>query len=144
MEIEIVDDEEFAEIEEALANAQSKKRPHNENESQPTNLKNQFSFLPEYLDNDLKIVFVGDNPGLQSSKEKRWYAHATNHFWPLLVDSGNNCLLYFILIGLVSDNLKNSSISKLNEINGILEEMQREEILQHKYKMGFYFFALKK
>jgi hypothetical protein len=31
---------------------------------------------------------VGDNPGLTSSRNQKWYAHATNHFWRLLHDSG--------------------------------------------------------
>jgi G:T/U-mismatch repair DNA glycosylase len=31
---------------------------------------------------------VGDNPGLTSSRNQKWYAHATNHFWPLLHDAG--------------------------------------------------------
>lgn len=69
--------------------------------------------LPDYLDYDLDIIFVlsspppahrflsfsdvtslfgwvdnhlkvGDNPG----RNQKWYAHATNHFWPLLHDAG--------------------------------------------------------
>lgn len=44
--------------------------------------------LPDYLREGLDIVFVGDNPGIQSAKSSSWYAHNTNHFWPLLHKSG--------------------------------------------------------
>lgn len=44
--------------------------------------------LPDYLVPNLQLVIVGDNPGIQSASKGRWYAHSSNHFWPLLQESG--------------------------------------------------------
>eukprot|EP01006_Ploeotia_vitrea_P067255 TRINITY_DN96772_c0_g1_i1.p1 TRINITY_DN96772_c0_g1~~TRINITY_DN96772_c0_g1_i1.p1 ORF type:complete len:291 (+),score=27.50 TRINITY_DN96772_c0_g1_i1:23-874(+) len=44
--------------------------------------------LPDFLSPGLWLVVVGDNPGLESSRQGHWYAHQTNHFWQLLYDSG--------------------------------------------------------
>ncbi|KAL6056830.1 UDG domain-containing protein [Balamuthia mandrillaris] len=46
------------------------------------------SGLPDYLAPGLDLIFVGDNPGISSSTRQHHYAHASNHFWPLLRDSG--------------------------------------------------------
>ncbi len=44
--------------------------------------------LPDILEADLDIVFVGINPGLASSKAGHYYAHKANRFWPMLHQSG--------------------------------------------------------
>ncbi|KAL6062917.1 G/T mismatch-specific thymine DNA glycosylase [Balamuthia mandrillaris] len=46
------------------------------------------SGLSDYLAPGLDLIFVGDNPGISSSTRQHHYAHASNHFWPLLRDSG--------------------------------------------------------
>lgn len=44
--------------------------------------------FPDYLKRDLKIVFIGFNPGIKSFKTGHHYAHPTNKFYKLLNDSG--------------------------------------------------------
>ena len=44
--------------------------------------------LPDILESDLKIVFVGINPGTHSARVGHYYARATNLFWPMLHESG--------------------------------------------------------
>jgi len=44
--------------------------------------------LPDILFPGIRVLFVGDNPGIKSAADGHWYAHATNHFWPLLFESG--------------------------------------------------------
>lgn len=44
--------------------------------------------LPDILEDDLDIVFVGINPGTYSAAQKHYYAHPTNLFWPMLYQSG--------------------------------------------------------
>lgn len=44
--------------------------------------------LPDLLKKNLKIVFVGANPGQKSDRIGHYYAHPTNHFWSLLYESG--------------------------------------------------------
>ena len=44
--------------------------------------------VPDYLADDLDIVFIGINPGLTSAYKGHHYAHVGNHFWKCLYDSG--------------------------------------------------------
>jgi len=44
--------------------------------------------LPDYLRPGLDVVFVGINPGLASAAAGHHYAGRTNHFWPLLHETG--------------------------------------------------------
>jgi TDG/mug DNA glycosylase family protein len=44
--------------------------------------------LPDYLDYNLKILFIGYNPGLRSAKLGHHYAGRSNLFFPLLYKSG--------------------------------------------------------
>lgn len=52
--------------------------------------------VPDYLDYDLDIVFVGINPGVTSSTSGHHYGHASNLFWRCLRDSGNSSLFAVI------------------------------------------------
>lgn len=45
------------------------------------------SALPDILEGDLDIVFVGINPGRYSDKVGHYYAQGANRFWPLLFQS---------------------------------------------------------
>ncbi|KAI8367765.1 uracil-DNA glycosylase-like protein [Blakeslea trispora] len=47
-----------------------------------------FEGVPDILQHDLKVLFVGINPGLMSSTKGHHYAGPTNHFWPCLSESG--------------------------------------------------------
>ncbi|KAI8973458.1 uracil-DNA glycosylase-like protein [Mycotypha africana] len=44
--------------------------------------------VPDLLDFDLKVLFVGINPGIMSGSRGHHYAGPTNHFWPCLSESG--------------------------------------------------------
>lgn len=44
--------------------------------------------LPDILEDDLDIVFVGINPGVYSAEQGHYYAHPGNLFWPMLYQSG--------------------------------------------------------
>ncbi|MFW6287869.1 MAG: mismatch-specific DNA-glycosylase [bacterium] len=49
-----------------------------------TNLKE----LPDYLDYNLKVIFIGFNPGIRSAETGHHYAGRGNRFWKLLYESG--------------------------------------------------------
>jgi double-stranded uracil-DNA glycosylase len=44
--------------------------------------------LPDYLEPDLKLVFIGINPGYYSAQVGRYYARPGNLFWWALTHSG--------------------------------------------------------
>lgn len=44
--------------------------------------------LPDYLAPDLKLLFVGINPGLISAAAGHYYANPRNSFWRLLYEAG--------------------------------------------------------
>ncbi|NLW55209.1 MAG: mismatch-specific DNA-glycosylase [Firmicutes bacterium] len=44
--------------------------------------------LPDYLDYNLKILFIGYNPGLRSAELGHHYAGRSNSFFPFLYKSG--------------------------------------------------------
>lgn len=44
--------------------------------------------LPDILEADLQIVFIGINPGTYSARIGHYYARSTNLFWPMLYESG--------------------------------------------------------
>ncbi|ORZ00534.1 uracil-DNA glycosylase-like protein [Syncephalastrum racemosum] len=44
--------------------------------------------VPDILDYDLRVMFVGINPGLTSAAQGHHFAGPTNHFWPCLSESG--------------------------------------------------------
>ncbi|MGB2695185.1 MAG: mismatch-specific DNA-glycosylase [Dehalococcoidia bacterium] len=44
--------------------------------------------LPDYLQPNLDVVFVGINPGRASAAHGHHYAGPGNHFWPLLYEAG--------------------------------------------------------
>lgn len=46
------------------------------------------NYLPDILDYNLKIVFIGFNPGLRSAETGHHYAGKSNSFWKLLHQSG--------------------------------------------------------
>ena len=44
--------------------------------------------LPDYIANDLDLLFVGINPGIWSAAYGHHYGNPRNHFWPCLYESG--------------------------------------------------------
>jgi TDG/mug DNA glycosylase family protein len=47
-----------------------------------------YEALKDILDYNLKIVFIGYNPGLKTSQTGHHYAGTSNRFWKLLFESG--------------------------------------------------------
>ncbi|MGE5403767.1 MAG: mismatch-specific DNA-glycosylase, partial [Candidatus Saccharibacteria bacterium] len=50
--------------------------------------------LPDYLSPNLKIIFVGYNPGERSAAVQHHFAGRNNAFWRLLFDAGLTSRLY--------------------------------------------------
>ncbi len=50
--------------------------------------------IPDVLDYDLKIVFVGFNPSIRSSKTGHNFANPRNRFWKILHQSGLTDRMY--------------------------------------------------
>jgi TDG/mug DNA glycosylase family protein len=50
--------------------------------------------VSDHLKKDLKIIFIGFNPGVKSSQTGHHYAHPTNRFYKLLYESGLTPRLY--------------------------------------------------
>lgn len=50
--------------------------------------------LPDYLDYNMKVLFVGYNPGERSANLGHHYAGRGNQFWRLLCDAGFTDRLY--------------------------------------------------
>lgn len=44
--------------------------------------------LPDYVQNDLRLLFVGFNPGLRSARLGHYYAGRGNQFWAFLHEAG--------------------------------------------------------
>lgn len=71
---------------------------HNNNQITTThsNQARPLKGLEDILDNSLRLIIVGDNPGILSSQEGHHYSHPTNQFWKLLYESGT--LLVVLLL----------------------------------------------
>ncbi|KAG0323093.1 hypothetical protein BGZ99_002932 [Dissophora globulifera] len=54
----------------------------------PPEVYAHLSNVPDIIDYDLDVLFVGINPGVKSSERSHHFAGPTNHFWPCLCDSG--------------------------------------------------------
>ncbi|KAG0245726.1 hypothetical protein B0O80DRAFT_496267 [Mortierella sp. GBAus27b] len=54
----------------------------------PPEVYAHLNFVPDIIDYDLDVLFVGINPGVKSSQRIRHFAGPTNHFWPCLSESG--------------------------------------------------------
>ncbi|EMF47683.1 G:T/U mismatch-specific uracil/thymine DNA-glycosylase [Planococcus halocryophilus Or1] len=48
----------------------------------------QLERIPDYLQQDLKILFVGFNPSIRSSETGYHYANPNNRFWKILYKAG--------------------------------------------------------
>lgn len=44
--------------------------------------------LPDHLQKDLKVIFVGFNPSLRSAETGHHYANPSNRFWEILFQAG--------------------------------------------------------
>jgi len=52
------------------------------------------SGLPDYLDYNLRVLFVGYNPGERAAALGHHYAGRNNQFWRLIYDAGLTGRLY--------------------------------------------------
>lgn len=62
-----------------VSKASSPKRKKQKTVTEASGLKD----LPPSLSADLTLLFIGFNPGVESSKQQHHYAHPTNLFWKL-------------------------------------------------------------
>lgn len=86
--------------------------------------------IPNLLKPDLKLMFCGFNPGIQSSITGHRYAHFTNLFWPLMIESG-----IFDPI-----NIRNNHDKELDSIKDIAKLLNRdnaEQYLFDNFEIGF-------
>lgn len=69
-----------------------KKEPVDEDSLSPAALTKipEYDGVPDILDYDLRVMFVGINPGLTSAARGHHFAGPTNHFWPCLSESGKS------------------------------------------------------
>jgi len=44
--------------------------------------------LPDIIGENLKVLFVGYNPGITSARMRHHYSHRSNRFWRLMFESG--------------------------------------------------------
>lgn len=94
--------------------------------------------LPPSLADDLEVLFVGYNPGVESSAQQHHYAHFTNLFWKLFNDSK----LFLAVLGLTVEQIKDE-----DELFGpLIEEKEGSYITKikaaqdyelAKYRIGF-------
>ncbi|MFO7814201.1 MAG: mismatch-specific DNA-glycosylase [Halanaerobiales bacterium] len=101
--------------------------------------------INDYLKKDLKIIFIGFNPGIKSSKTGYHYAHSTNRFYKLLYESGLTPRLYkpeedYKLLGLGYGltNIVSRPTQSADKIKEKEYEKGRKELLEKlkKYKPG--------
>jgi len=98
--------------------------------------------LQPSLDDNLKLLFIGFNPGVQSSIQQHHYAHFTNLFWKLFNESG---LLINVLQSLkipIDDVIKEDPL--LKELVKPISDRQYKTFAKPvndfeivKYKIGF-------
>lgn len=94
--------------------------------------------LPPSLADDLEVLFVGYNPGVESSAQQHHYAHFTNLFWKLFNDSK----LFLAVLGLevekvkIEDELFGQLIEK-KEGTYITKIKAAQDYELAKYKIGF-------
>ncbi|GEQ72735.1 hypothetical protein JCM33374_g6423 [Metschnikowia sp. JCM 33374] len=93
----------------------TKRKPNNATHAnaKAVNSANILKDLPPSIVADLTVVFVGFNPGVESSKQQHHYAHPTNLFWKLFNASD--------LLSAVLD-LRETDVSKYG---GVLNDIYR-------------------
>jgi TDG/mug DNA glycosylase family protein len=97
--------------------------------------------IPDHLQKELKILFVGFNPSIRSSETGFHYANPTNRFWKILYEAGltprkyapheNNELLE---LGYGLTNIVDRPTKEAAEISKA-EYAQGAAVLQRKIKM---------
>lgn len=107
-----------------------------------SSIQQEYQDLQPSLDDRLKVLFIGFNPGLQSSIQQHHYAHFTNLFWKLFNESK---LLINVLQSLnisVGDAIKEDPLLKeLIQVDSddkyktFVKPVNDFEIV--KYKIGF-------
>jgi len=96
--------------------------------------------LPDILSYELKILFVGYNPGILSAKTGHHYAHKSNRFWKLLYESGLTSYKFqaaedrnLLHLGYGSTNIVNRASRAANDIK-IMELKEGSQYLHNLIK----------
>jgi TDG/mug DNA glycosylase family protein len=87
--------------------------------------------LPDLISKNLKVLFVGYNPGLTSAEVGHHYANRSNRFWKLLYESGLTPYMYKPKEDVKLLNLGFGSTNLVNR-----ESKNADEISQTEYKEG--------
>lgn len=116
----------------------TKRKQLSPEKDQPSKYKD----LQPSLDDNLKVLFIGYNPGVQSSIQQHHYAHFTNLFWKLVNESN---LLLRVLQSLnisIEEVVKEDALLKeITECSGngeyktLVKPVHDFDII--KYKIGF-------
>ena len=75
---------------------QSKVKKKKKKEEEKSRTEKELQEVPDYLQPELDIIFVGFNPGLRSGALGRHYAGINNQFYNLLYLSSLSKLLTFV------------------------------------------------
>lgn len=94
--------------------------------------------LPPSLADDLEILFVGYNPGVESSAQQHHYAHFTNLFWKLFNDSK----LFLAVLGPKVEQVKHQDelfgpLLDVKDGNYTTNVRAAQDYELAKYKIGF-------
>lgn len=107
-----------------------------------SSIQKEYQDLQPSLDDSLKVLFIGFNPGVQSSIQQHHYAHFTNLFWKLFNESR---LLINVLQSLnisIGDAIKEDPL--LKELIKVVSDDKYKTFVKPvndfeivKYKIGF-------
>lgn len=91
--------------------------------------------IPDYLEYNLKVVFVGFNPGLTSAATGHHYAGQGNRFWKLLAESELTPRLYspeedykLLKLGLGLTNIVTRPTRRAEDLTAADYEQGRKEL----------------
>lgn len=119
-----------------LTRSPIKKSPNKKSPSKPTKSKSSILYPEEYKDlqpsikPNLTVLFIGYNPGVESSIKQHHYAHFTNLFWKLFNQSK---LISKVLID--NDDLENNDELKQLLIDGKAKPEHDFKLIN--YNIGF-------
>ncbi|MDN7227442.1 G/U mismatch-specific DNA glycosylase [Planococcus liqunii] len=97
--------------------------------------------IPDHMQKDLKVLFVGFNPSIRSSETGFHYANPTNRFWKILYEAGLTSRKYapdenneLLELGYGLTNIVDRPTKEAAEISKT-EYAEGAAILQRKIKM---------
>ncbi|CAG8595834.1 4633_t:CDS:2 [Acaulospora morrowiae] len=140
-----------------LKNRASPYRKQEFHKSSIPTIEEKVSSNPDIIDFNLKVLFVGINPGKRSAQVGHHFAHHSNHFYPCLIESGftNNEIINYeedvtlpkrFNIGIINvvgrDTRSSADLSATELRNGIPSVIKKVKLYKPKFlcfigKCGF-------